>query len=163
MPKITAAEAGGENACAFLDMTAVSEMGYGLLAKSDDGYNVLVGSTATKPLLFKDYSVHPQIHNAAMNSDAAGRYQFMGRYWAFYRDKLALPDFGPLSQDRWALGLIAECGALVDIQAGRLTAAIAKCKSRWASFPGAGYGQRENSIQDMQRFYLAAGGKFANG
>ena len=161
MARITVNEAGGENVCAFLDMIAASELGYGLMTPAtEDGYRVLVGSTPKTPLLFKDYSQHPRIHNAAENSDAAGRYQFMGRYWDFYRSKLELPDFSPLSQDRWAIGYIGECRALVDIKAGRLTAAVAKCTSRWASFPGANYDQHENSIQDMQRWYLAAGGKF---
>lgn len=162
MARITANEAGGVNVCAFLDMIGWSELGYGLMTSAtDDGYRVLVGSTDKRPLLFKDYSDHPQIHNSAMNSDAAGRYQEMGHYWSDYQRLLALPDFGPLSQDRWAIQLIRECKALPDIQAGRLTIAVGKCRSRWASFPGAGYNQREHKITDLQRAYLAAGGTFA--
>jgi muramidase (phage lysozyme) len=160
MARIAADQAGGDNVCAFLDMIAWSEIGTALLARSDDGYNVLVGSTAAKPLLFTSYATHPMVHNAAMNSDAAGRYQFLGRYWPAYQKQLELRDFGPVSQDEWAIQLIRECRAMGDVQAGRLSVAIAKCNSRWASFPGSPYGQHTNEISAMQRAYLAAGGKF---
>jgi len=143
---------------AFLDMVAYSEIGPALLAISDDGYNVCVGSTPEHPILFSDYSQHPRIHNAAVNSDAAGRYQFMGRYWLAYRDQLGLPDFGPASQDRWALQLIRECKAEAAIEAGYVAHAIDLCRSRWASLPGAGYGQHENDVAALREAFLQAGG-----
>ena len=148
------------NLSAFLDMIAWSEIGPELLAKSDNGYNVLVGSTPAKPLLFTVYVTHPRIRNAKMNSDAAGRYQFMGRYWNFYQKQLHLPDFGPLSQDKWAIQLIRECKGLDDIEAGRFDIAVSKCASRWASLPGAGYGQHEHEIERLQAAYTAAGGTY---
>lgn len=146
------------NLKAFRDMIAWSEIGPRLLAVSDDGYNVLVGSTPERPLLFDDYSKHPQIHDAATNSDAAGRYQFMGRFWAAYQQQLGLPDFGHDSQDRWCNQLIKECHALDDIELGHVETAIYKCKSRWASFPAAGYGQHEQKLADLLAAYDAAGG-----
>lgn len=146
------------NLRAFLDMIAWSEIGPGLLAASDDGYNVIVGSTADHPILFTDYSHHPKLHNDRCNSDAAGRYQFMGRYWEFYRDQLHLPDFGRDSQDRWATQLIRECHALDDVEEGHVFVAIGKCCKRWASFEGAGYGQRENSAIQLAAAYRRAGG-----
>lgn len=149
------------NLKAFLRMIKHSEIGPELLALSDDGYNVLVGSTPAAPLLFSSYITHPRIHNHAMNSDAAGAYQFMGRYWPHYKLQLSLPDFGPQSQDRWALQLIKECRALDDIENGNIVKAIAKCSSRWASFPGAGYGQHEHTIETLARAYERAGGAFA--
>lgn len=149
------------NLRAFLDMIAFSEIGPALLAKSDNGYNVLVGSTADKPLLFHDYSTHPKIRNERMNSDAAGRYQFMGRYWPAYKLQLNLPDFGPESQDKWAVQLIKECKALDDIETGHFSKAVARCSSRWASFPGAGYGQPEHKLTVLEDAYERAGGVFA--
>lgn len=149
------------NQKAFLDMIAASEIGPALLAVSDDGYNVLVGATAEHPLLFTSYATHPRIHNDALNSDAAGRYQFMGRYWDHYRAQLSLPDFGHDSQDRWALQLVRECSALADVEAGNVGAAIAKCASRWASLPGAGYGQHENKLDSLIAAYEQAGGSTA--
>lgn len=143
---------------AFLDTIAVSEIGTALLKLSDNGYNVVVGSTPRKPILFTDYSKHPRIRNADLNSDAAGRYQFMGRYWHYYRLLLMLPDFGAQSQDIWALHLVKECRALEDIEAGRIPAALSKCASRWASLPGAGYGQHENDLKALLDTFVIAGG-----
>lgn len=59
MARIDAAMAGGRNRVAFLDAIAVSEIGAALLAISDDGYNVLVDSTPSRPLLFSSYIAHP--------------------------------------------------------------------------------------------------------
>jgi muramidase (phage lysozyme) len=155
------------NLQAFLDTTAYAEIGPELLALSDNGYNVIVGSTPRNPILFHDYSKHPQqrqsitLRGSIISSDAAGRYQFMGRYWSHYKLQLNLPDFGPESQDRWAIQLIRECKALDDIELGHFTRAIAKCSSRWASFPGAGYGQPEKRMDALAAAYERAGGQFA--
>lgn len=146
------------NLAAFLDMIAHSEIGAGLLAVSDDGYDVIVGSTPSKPILFDDYTVHPRRFQKAQNSDAAGRYQFMGRYWLHYQKQLALPDFGPESQDLWAIQLIRECKAMDMIAAGHFSEAVHACRSRWASFPASGYGQHENSLDALQAAYTQAGG-----
>jgi muramidase (phage lysozyme) len=146
---------------AFLDMLAWSEIGPDLLAKSDRGYNVVVGSTPQKPILFASYAAHPRIRSEAFNSDAAGRYQFLGRYWDHYRKQLKLADFSPISQDKWAVQLIRECGALEDIEVGWFDVAVNKCRSRWASLPGAGYGQRENKLADLRAAFVAAGGRVA--
>jgi muramidase (phage lysozyme) len=160
MARITANEAGGSNVLAFLDMIAWSELGTGLLTPAtDDGYKVCVGSTPAKPILFTSYAEHPRIRSSELNSDAAGRYQFMGRYWDAYRRQLNLPDFGPISQDRWAIQLLRECKAVAQIQAGHLAAAVQLCASRWASLPGANYNQHENTIASLQRSYLDAGGQ----
>jgi muramidase (phage lysozyme) len=122
-------------------MLAWSEIGPGLLAHSDDGYNVLVGSTQRTPLLFDSYATHPNVYNRRYNSTAAGRYQILARYWPHYRALLKLPDFGPVSQDLYAIQQLRERKALPLIEAGNVTAAIAKVSNIWASLPGAGYGQ----------------------
>lgn len=149
------------NIIAFRDMTAWSEIGPALLAESDDGYNVCVGSTPAKPILFTSYGAHPRLHDNATNSDAAGRYQFMGRYWLAYKSLLRLPDFGHDSQDLWCNQLIRECHAMDDIEAGQIASAITKCSSRWASFPGNGYGQHTHPMADLLEAYQAAGGVLA--
>jgi muramidase (phage lysozyme) len=147
-----------KNLKAFLDTIAWSELGDKLLAVSDRGYNVCVGSTPAKPILFRSYAMHPMQRCAALNSDAAGRYQFMGRYWSHYRNQLELKDFGPDAQDKWAIRLIAECKALGDVEAGRLEAAVYRCNSRWASFPGAGYGQPEHKMESLRAAFVRFGG-----
>lgn len=141
---------------AFLDTIAWSEIGPALLAVSDRGYNVCVGSTAERPILFHDYSAHPRVRNLALNSDAAGRYQLMGRYFAPYKAELGLPDFGPTSQDTIALHQISECNALHLIAAGQIEDAITACSRIWASFPGSPYGQHTHPMGDLLRVYQAA-------
>ncbi|SOT39776.1 glycoside hydrolase family 24 protein [Burkholderia cenocepacia] len=163
MARIEAAAAGGKNRVAFLDMIAASEIGAALLAKSDDGYNVLVGSTPVRPLLFSSYAAHPNVLNRQIPvpSTAAGRYQILYRWWRIYQARLKLPDFGPLSQDRYALQQLRERGALPLIDAGRFREAVAKVSNVWASLPGAGYGQHENDIDRLLAAYQSAGGEVA--
>lgn len=149
------------NQKAFLDMIAFSEIGAGLLAASDNGYNVLVGSTASHPLLFDSYADHPRIHNQKLNSTAAGRYQLMAKWFDAYKASLGLSDFSPASQDAIALQQIKECHALPDIEAGFFNIAVAHCAHIWASLPGAGYGQHENTMDGLRAAYTAAGGTVA--
>lgn len=158
MPRITAAQAGGENVCAFLDLLAWSEgTDNGRQATKDDGYDVLVGGG-----LFTGYADHPRqlvaLPRLGIKSTAAGRYQLLSRYWDAYRQQLKLADFSPLSQDRVALQQIREQRALADIQAGRIAAAIGKCRNIWASLPGAGYKQREHKLDDLLARFESAGG-----
>lgn len=157
MPRISAADAGGKNMLAFLDMLAWSE-GTSILRGSDDGYNVVVGGG-----LFNGYSDHPRqlvfLPRLNIRSTAAGRYQLLSKYWDAYRQSLGLTDgFTPENQDRVALQQIKERRALDDIKAGRVREAIAKCSNIWASLPGAGYGQREHRLEDLVQQYRAAGG-----
>jgi muramidase (phage lysozyme) len=150
------------NLNAFLDMIAYSEIGPDILAKSDDGYNVIVGSTPKKLRLFYDYSDHPRVkvdlHHLAIWSTAAGRYQILQRYFDAYKKQLNLPDFSPESQDKIAIQLIRECNALDEIEVGQFLKALHLCRSRWASFPDSGYGQGENKTGDLIKAYIAAGG-----
>lgn len=149
------------NQKAFLDMLAVSEIGRPLLAVSDNGYNVIVGSTAHNPMLFHDYSDHPRAFNAALHSTAAGRYQLLSHWFDSYKNLLNLPDFSPASQDAIAIQQIKERGALPDIEAGRFADAVAKVRNIWASLPGSPYGQHTNDLADLQDAYTQAGGTLA--
>lgn len=160
MPTISAEAAGGQNRLAFLDMLAVSEIGQPLLDNpvTDDGYRVLVGSTALHPVTFPSYFTHPNILNVALNSDAAGRYQLMYRWWKPYSAMLVLPDFGPLSQDRIALQQIRECRALPYIDAGNVAQAVSLCSHIWASLPGNSYGQHTNSLDMLEAAFALNGG-----
>jgi muramidase (phage lysozyme) len=156
-----------QNLKAFLHMLAHSELGDALLAVSDDGYDVLVGSTASNPRLFRSYAKHPNqlitmvIRGRTVQSTAAGRYQILSKYFTFYKNALSLNDFGHDAQDAIAVQMIRECKALEDIEAGRFAQAVEKCRSRWASLPGAGYDQHENKLADLQTAYVKAGGKLS--
>lgn len=160
MARLSEQEAGGRNILAFLDMLAVSEgTDDGRQPTKDNGYDVLVGGQ-----LFTDYSEHPNVLvslSAKLSSTAAGRYQILYRYWRHYRALLRLPDFGPRSQDRYAIQQLKERRAIADIQAGRFGEAVAKVSNIWASLPGAGYGQHEQKIERLREAYVRAGGVLA--
>jgi len=157
MARVSEKEAGGRNVLAFLDMLAVSEgTDDHRQPTKDDGYDVLVGGK-----LFAGYDDHPNVLvklNASLSSTAAGRYQILYRYWPHYKALLQLPDFGPLSQDRYAVQQLKERRAIADIQAGRFDEAVSKVRNIWASLPGAGYQQHEQSIDRLRAAYVAAGG-----
>lgn len=165
MPRINPNRIGGANVAAFLDMVAFSEIGPALMRKSDDGYNVIVGSTANQPTLFPTYAAHPKvkvwIESIKNYSSAAGRYQLLGRYYDPYKNQLKLPDFSPESQDLIAVQQIKERKAFEDIKAGRFDIAVEKCNSIWASLHGAGYGQHENSLEVLVLYYRRNGGFIA--
>lgn len=152
------------NRKAFLDMIAHSEIGPALLAVSDNGYNVIVGSTAAKPILFSSYADHPRRLvqlRPGLASTAAGRYQLLARYFDAYKASLGLPDFGHESQEAIALQQIRERGALPLIDGGNFDLAVGRCSNIWASLPGAGYNQHENKIEDLRAAFIAAGGVIA--
>lgn len=148
------------NLAAFLDTLKVSEIGRRLLAVSDDGYNVLVGGE-----LFDSYRDHPRrrvwvemIHDY---STAAGAYQFLAWVWDDLVTRFDLQDFSPASQDAAAVHLIRQCRALQLVHDGRIREALARCRTIWASLPGAGYGQPEHSADELLAVYRAAGGRIA--
>lgn len=152
------------NQQAFLDMIAVSELGRPLIAISDRGYNVIVGSTAQHPDLFSSYADHPRKLvdlGHGLYSTAAGRYQLLARYYDVYKRQLDLPDFSPASQDAIALQQIREREALDLIERGAFAAAVQRCSNIWASLPGNTYGQHQNDIAMLQEVYQQAGGVLA--
>ena len=157
------------NRQAFLDMLAVSEGTSTSPATVNNGYDVIVTGSDRKPEIFTDYRAHPfaagrkskVINSRGLTSNASGRYQFMLKDYAHYKKQLNLPDFGPESQDLWAIQLIRERGALPLIDMGSFVLAVARVRNLWASLPGAGYNQPEHPIDKLQAAYLQAGGALA--
>ncbi|MEA3250156.1 MAG: glycoside hydrolase family 104 protein [Pseudomonadota bacterium] len=164
MPRINPREAGGANVCALLDTIAHAEIGPEMLAASDEGYNILVGSLPGAIKTFSSYATHPLPKGQAIQynenlwSTAAGRYQILSRYWPHYQQQLGLHDFGPVNQDRYAIRQFVEQGALKPIQQGLFREAVDLIRNVWASLPNAGYGQREHDIDTLVRVYTEAGG-----
>ena len=148
------------NQKAFLAMIAWSEgTDNGRQKTANHGYDVIVGGT-----LFTSYADHPRQLiqlRPGLASTAAGRYQLLARYFDAYKRSLNLSDFSPDSQDAIALQQIKERGALPDIEAGNFAQAVAKVKNIWASLPGAGYDQHEQSLANLERAYRTAGGTIA--
>lgn len=100
--------------------------------------------------------------NPGCKSTAAGRYQITVTTWRGLKLQLGLLDFSPASQDRAAIELLRQVGALERIQRGDLAGAVAAARRTWASLPGAGYaGQGMRTLGQVQTAYLNAGGSLA--
>lgn len=153
------------NEKAFLKMLTVSEGTSTSKYTKNKGYDVIVNGIGGEPKTFTDYSKHPNVlvtvNNKGLKSTAAGAYQILYKYWVAYKKQLGLKGFYPEDQDAIAMQLIKECKARDDINAGRIEAAITKCRSRWASLPGAGYGQFEHKMDTLVSAYKKAGGTVA--
>lgn len=108
---------------------------------------------------FRKFSTHPKIQQCArikgrrVCSNAAGRYQIMAFNWAKLAPKLRLKDFSPKSQDKIALYLIQQTGAMPDVLAGKFEQAACKVSRIWAGFPCNSYGQRRLTMAQLKNFY----------
>lgn len=126
----------------------------------DNGYMRIVGGGT-----IQNFDDHPRrrvwIDRYQLWSTAAGAYQFIVPTWDEMAQKYDLPDFSPASQDKAAVGLLIRRKALDDVLAGRIEAAIAKCRQEWASLPGSPYGQRTESMEAVLAEYTKHGGQIA--
>jgi muramidase (phage lysozyme) len=152
------------NLQAFLDMLARCEGTDGA-----DGYRALFGYTPTNGRIFDNgYIDHPgikfpftQTDGATNYSTAAGRYQIIKPTWLELKSALGLVAFTPADQDAAAIELIRRCGALPDIEAGDLQAAIDKCAGIWASLPASHYPQPKRTYAFAEKAFADAGGAIA--
>ena len=124
---------------AFLDALAWAE---------GADYNTLVGGGT-----FNDYSRHPDIYNAALDSDAAGRYQFLEPTWRQYKRQLGLPDFSPASQDKAAIAILEENGVPELLAQGKVCDAFNAVGGVWASLPNNNYGQPQKNCEELEQRY----------
>ncbi|WP_312903043.1 glycoside hydrolase family 24 protein [Chryseobacterium taichungense] len=120
----------------------------------EGGYSRIVGGSK-----FSNFKSHPKIYIKEHNSTAAGAYQITLTNWdsenfSQWRSDNKVEDFSPESQDIYcAYLLIKKKRAFNDIKNNDLEGAINKCAKEWASLPGAGYGQREESIETVKKLY----------
>lgn len=176
MAVIDATLAGGLNVVAFMD-TLASNILEGTASSPitrHDGYDVIVSGIDGRHV-FTDFSDHPfavafkdggpapiVVNNKGLESTASGRYQFLRKDWAHYRAQLRLPDFSPLSQDKWCIQLLRERRAVAMLQQGDVRAAAKACANIWASLPGDVYGQQTSShrttMDQVVAMYKLCGG-----
>lgn len=157
------------NIAAFLQVIKQSEG----TATQADPYRVVYGYGHA----IQDYSDHPAItgewrgevlsdrmcalagFGPGCKSTAAGAYQINRPTWLDIKGKLGLTDFSPQSQDAAAINLIASCGALEDVKAGRFNEAVRKCRNKWASLPGNSAGQGQRTYAQLGQWFTQAGGR----
>lgn len=95
---------------------------------------------------------------AHMHSSAAGRYQMTLPTWLACKHALSLTSFDAAAQNDACVLLIKQEGALNDVWAGNISAAIFKCRGLWASFPASTSGQPKRALADLLTRFSAAGG-----
>lgn len=111
-------------------------------------YNTVVGGSS-----FTDYTKHPNIVGLRTKegpSTAAGRYQITKTTYDDFAGRLGITDFSPESQDKIALAIIQQQGALDDVRQGNFQTAIEKLGNRWASLPSSPYSQPKKSWEWVQ-------------
>lgn len=120
---------------------------------NERGYNTIFGYK-----YFDSFADHPRLKVTAngYTSSAAGAYQIVAGTWDSVRG--SLPDFSPASQDVAAVRLIKRRGALADVIAGRIQAAIDKCGNEWASLPSSTSGQPKATWERAFNIYARWGG-----
>lgn len=85
-----------------------------------------------------DYSAHPNkvgLRTKEGPSKAAGKYQITKRTYDAYAKKLGITDFTPESQDRIAVHLLNDSGALRKVLKGDFNSAIKRAGGTWMSLP----------------------------
>jgi lysozyme len=95
---------------------------------------------------FDDLSDHPNQRvrfgkSKNQVSTAAGSYQILKRSWDEQKKKLGLEDFSLENQQRAAIGLLKDSGALKHVAKGEFQKANEKAKNIWASLPGSTIGE----------------------
>lgn len=156
----TVTEAGMPAAvAAFLYMIRASEHVYPRDVLGDEAYNIFYGGAK-----FSDLSDHPVItgemkpvklpdamckaagFGPGCVTTAAGAYQIIKPTWVRLRDKLGLEDFSAASQDRAAVELLEESGAMELLGLDDVQGAIRAASKVWASLPGSSAQQNPKSL-----------------
>jgi muramidase (phage lysozyme) len=121
-----------------------------MIQKSEGSKGYAYGFNNTK---LENLDAHPGTSHKFKETDgkqnttsAAGAYQFLGKTWNGLQGKLALPNFGPQSQDAAAVELLRESGALESVMNGEWSNALAKTGKIWASLPTSPYKQPKRSM-----------------
>lgn len=134
---------------AYLDTIAYAEGTY-----HTQGYESYFGGG-----YFSNFKDHPRVIMCYMSGDkplcstAAGRYQVLERTWDRVRKELKLMDFSPKSQDKLAVALIRDMGALQYVLSGKIKHASKLLHRVWASLPDSQYDQRVIPFKELECFY----------
>lgn len=156
-------------------MRAAIQQSEGTAGRAGDPYRVCYGNVHT----IASFSDHPAVTGewrgeplsdgmcsaAGLGpgcvSTAAGAYQINKPTWLPLKSKLGLPDFTPASQDAACEEILRQVGAVAYLERGDFAGAVNAARRKWASLPGAGYGQGERSIAWLTDRFTAAGGQLA--
>lgn len=106
-----------------------------LISKAEGAdYDTIVGGKKK----ITDFSAHPNVVGLVTKqgpSKAAGKYQITKKTYDEYAPKLGIRDFSPESQDKIAVQILHDLGALKDVTQGKFKSAVEKAGNRWMSLP----------------------------
>jgi len=97
--------------------------------QNNDAYTLLNGGGH-----FDSFADPPYAGQSAPPGLAAGAYQYIPHTWQRLVAQYGFPDFSPPCQDEGAVALTLGRGAIADVQAGNIAAALQKCRDEWTSF-----------------------------
>lgn len=130
-----------------------SKMVYGVVTSSPL-YPSLVGKRNVKiPNLNRFPQILVKVNSAGLSSSAAGKYQILRKTYNGLSIALGLTDFSENTQNLMAVELIRQRGGIPFLLKGDIKGALDKIKGEWASIAGAGYGQGENSIATLTKYF----------
>lgn len=149
-----------KNTAAFLALVRYAEGTMG-----GEGYRALFGWRQGNGKTFSNFADHPRqyfnytnLAGKTIRTSAAGAYQITATTYDALNRKYGLSGFTPDMQDKMAVTLIQDVGALSDVQAGRVETAIRKCRKIWASLPNSGVDQPTRNLDELVRVYSRNGG-----
>jgi hypothetical protein len=99
-------------------------------SQNDDAYTLMNGGAH-----FTSFADHPFARQSAPPGLACGAYQYIPHTWQRVAALIGAPDFSPPWQDLGAVCLIDGRGALANVLAGNLIAAMNQCRDEWVSLP----------------------------
>ena len=133
---------------AFLSTIAYAE-------GTGDVYNYIFSHAS-----FTSFDDHPRkrkCSSSGLCSNAAGRYQFLSGTWDQLAKRTGVRDFSPESQDIMCLALIRQVDASDDVANAHNYAsferAVYSLSGKWASLPGASYGQPTKPMSEIWRYF----------
>jgi muramidase (phage lysozyme) len=104
---------------------------------------------------FNDLSKHPNIKIPFTNkgdvTTAAGSYQILAPTWETQARKLGLQDFSPENQEKAAVGILKDTGALDALKNGDFDKAKQLMGTQWASIPGSTIGKSTGQIPKVNQ------------
>jgi muramidase (phage lysozyme) len=137
--------------------------------QGDEAWRALFGWRPGNGRVFDSFADHPRQffdytdqHGKTYRTSAAGAFQITATTWDDFLRNNGPHDFSPGSQTACALWLVGLCGAVGDLEAGRLDQAISKCGGRWASLPSATVAQPHRSFEFCRSVFVEAGGTLAD-
>lgn len=102
---------------------------------------------------FNDLSKHPNVKIPFTDkgdiTTAAGTYQILSPTWEIQAKKQGLKDFSPENQDRAAIGIMRDIGALDAFKAGDYDKGKQLLGKQWASIPGSTIGKSTGQIPKL--------------